>query len=485
MKLPGMTRRCTYCLEDCTVVKRQEWSEIDICQLDCGHQCVYAHEETTMVTGFGGKVSERLCAGCNSQFRYWGDSEYAQFCFDCRTELSIKTDADAKDVLRAIEAIPVSQWEAQMAQAVLLRGTRKPVWTKTNTKALVMEGPPPDPTKVAAAIRSQVRYGLTTEDDLSAVTASTAYVLAKNGLFEVRHTETVDIIVPHSEKPILGLVKEMRPGVKWNIPRMPYEFLRQTVALFRETCKRKGGSNEAFVRVWWNTTTKEYSIRVPIQNVTGGSVNHTDSFDHLPSGEWVVVADIHSHGSGMSAFFSGVDDADERKAPEGRLCGVIGKVTQSIPEWKWRLRTRDGFIDLRVSDCFDFKAAGIAPLPFTVTMDVVLESVADTANVRDGEVRLFCPVDPFVDATCPEEWHAHIGTHMHQGTGVTGGANHTNPHGWGLRNDQTQYVFIRDGNMLVEWEVTGSVRKQTGKKYNLVAPTAEERRLLLNGGHVH
>ena len=440
------------------------------------------------MSGFGGRVEERSCIGCSTQFRYWGKSDFSQFCHDCRLELGIRSDADAKQIIHVIDMVSVAEWEKQMEEAVKLRAAGKPVWKQplarpgeSHVSRLQPVGPPMDAAKVAAAVRSQVEYGLTTEDNLTALTAPTSFVLAKNGLFEIRHAETVDIILQHSDKPILGLVTELKPGVKWNIPRMPYVFLRQTVALFRETCKRKGGSNEAFVRVWWNVTKKEYSILVPDQHVSGGSVQHVDDFDQMPSGEWVAVADIHSHGSSMSAFFSGVDDGDERRAPEGRVCGVIGKVNQPLPEWKWRLRTREGFIDLNVTDCFDFREVNEqAPLPFTVKMSVVFDSMVDAANVKDGEVRLLCPVDPFHDATCPEEWHARIGTHAHGGRAggagyITGGAN---AHGWG-NQDRTQYVFIREGDQLVEWEVTGTVRKTTGKVFSLVPKALE------SGSHVH
>jgi PRTRC genetic system protein A len=436
--------------------------------------------------GFGGKNAERACVGCSVQFRYWGTTEFSQFCFDCRKELGIMTDADARQIMDIIELIPVTEWEKQQEESVKMRNERKPVWKQPlagvragqqGETRLERVGPPPNPANVAAAIRSQIQYGLTTEDNLATVTAPTAYVLAKNGLFEMRHVEQVDIILQLSDKPVLGLVKEMKAGVKWNIPRMPYEFLRQTVALFRETCKRKGGSNEAFVRVWWNLTTKQYSLMVPDQHVSGGGVHHTDTFDQMPSGEWVAVADIHSHGSGMSAFFSGVDDHDEKKAPEGRICGVIGKVNQPLPEWKWRLRTREGFIELKATDCFDFKTVMEGTkLPFTVTLDIVYDSMMDVTNVKNGEVRLFCPVDPFHDATCPEEWHAKIGTRVHGGVDVTVNHGAVNQHGWGHHAPRTQYVFIRDGNTLVEWEVQGNSRKTTGKTFSLapgMTPTGD------------
>lgn len=420
---------------------------------------------------FGGRADMRSCVGCGVRFQYWGKSDYAQFCYDCRSELGIKTDADAKQILEIIERVPVSEWEKQQAESIVLRTKRQPVWQQPapqgQTKALQRTGPPPDPMKVAAAIRSQVQYGLTTEDDLTTLRA-TAYVLAKNGLFEVRRAETVDIVVQQSDKPVIGLVKELQSGVTWNIPKMPYAFLQQTVALFRETCVRKGGSNEAFVRIWWNVTEKTYSIQVPQQHVSGGGVQHTDTFDQMPSGEWVAVADIHSHGSGMGAFFSGVDDHDERQAPEGRVCGVIGKVNQPLPEWKWRLRTREGFIDLSVTDCFNFAVVTGAALPFTVTLKNLFDSASESTNVKDGQVRLFCPVDPFHDATCPEEWHTCIGTRPHQGglhvshAGGGTASQHAYP------DNRVQYVFIRDGNTLVEWEVQGTTRKTTGKTFSLV-----------------
>ena len=414
------------------------------------------------------RAANRGCIGCNVPISRWGNSDFSQFCMQCRDELGIKSGADARQILDVIEHIPLAEWEKQLQAAEQCRVSRKPVWTRPMSAIGASERtvlhPAVDPAKVAAAVRSLVSYGLTSDDDFTRITVPTAYVFAKNGMFEVRRTEAVDIVLQHSDKPIVGIMTEMRPGVRWNIPKMPYEFLRQTVALFRETCTRKGGSNEAFVRVWWNLTTKTYSILVPGQSVSGGGVHHNDAFDQVPSGEWVVVADIHSHGSGISAFFSGVDDHDEKQAPEGRICGVIGKVTQPLPEWKWRLRTREGFVELKVTDCFDFTDSAVTHLPFTVQLSTVFDTMLDATNVKDGDVRLFCPVDPFQDATCPEEWHAKIATHSHQAP-VIGGAN---PHGWGQQS-RVQHVFIKEGTMLVEWEISdnGTTRKTTGKRYQL------------------
>ena len=425
-------------------------------------------------------ASERGCIGCNVPISRWGNSDFSQFCMQCRDELGIRSASDARQILDVIEHIPVAEWEQQLTAAERCRTKQMPVWTRPlssrqETKSLQLAAPPVDPVKVAAAVRSLVSYGLTSDDDLARITVPTAYVFAKNGIFEVRRTETVDIVLQHSDKPVLGLTTEMRPGLRWNIPKMPYEFLRQTVALFRETCTRKGGSNEAFVRIWWNLTTKEYSILVPGQNVSGGGVHHDDTFDQVPSGEWVAVADIHSHGSGMSAFFSGVDDHDEKQAPEGRICGVIGKVNQSLPEWKWRLRTREGFVELKVTDCFDFADSAVTHLPFTVQLSTVFDTMLEAGNVKDGDVRLFCPVDPFQDATCPEEWHAKIATHVHGAAQTIGMPHGVNVHGWGQQN-RVQYVFIKEGTMLVEWEISdnGTTRKTTGKRYQL-GPASESR----------
>lgn len=399
----------------------------------------------------GGK--EKTCAACDEPFRAWGSNAYQEFCYTCRASMQIHTDGDAEAALNLIDMAPPSERKAVVEE---LKKQRRSAWNAA-TGHTTHAKPAVDQEKVNAAIRLMTSYGLTTPLP-EALERPTSYVIAKNGLFEVRETDTARIAFQPKE--VVGLSEELKVGVTLKIPRVPYEFLKQTVAFFRETCKRRGGSSEALVQIWWNRREEAHHIHVPDQDVSGGSVRHFSNFDQEASGEWLHVADIHSHGSSMGAFWSGVDDADERKAPEGRMFGVIGKVNQGLPEWRWRMRTREGFIDLTVSDLFEMTAERV---PFEITLDVLLRAAAaKEGTTPEGRVVLSCPVDPFKDVSCPDEWHAKVkGYSSGGGTGMGFG---------GQMSWVTQYIYLKSAeNVLEEFEVTGNITRATGKRLVLRA----------------
>ena len=89
-----------------------------------------------------------------------------------------------------------------------------------------------------------------------------------------------------------------------------------------------------------------------------------------------------------------------------RIFGVIGKVAQSIPEWAFRMRTRDGFIPLNMVDVFEIPEK---EHKFTIPAKALFEAMGEKDGIKDGRVVLSCPVDPFADVPIPEEWVKRVG----------------------------------------------------------------------------
>lgn len=405
------------------------------------------------------------CAGCEKVYETYLSAEYAitHFCFDCRAAWDINTDKEAEALLAELDLMPVSQ----RASAKGKKGRK----VKVDVSA-----PKVDKEKIAEALRASIQYGLTTPLAADVLTQPTSYVIARNGLFEVRHTDILDIAFQPKE--VIGLTQELTAGIKLNLPKMPYEFLAQTVAFFRGACADRKGSVEAYVQVWYSYADKTYTMHVPLQDVSGGSVRHRGEFDQANTRDaegravYVHVCDIHSHGSSMGGFWSGTDDADEKKAPEGRIFGVIGKVNDAMPDWKWRVRTREGFIDITPDQVFEMPAD---PIPFSVSWDVVLAVMAGKDGRDDkGRIRLMCPVDPFKEATFPAEWLKQLDVprhHAHQHGGAAGyGFPFQGGNGAGSGTTSApfrSYIYIpdTDNTVLEEHEVmVNNEVKATGKK---------------------
>lgn len=470
-------RQCKFCGKVGEIIFTRRWMEKESCLLECGHNCVYDPGEV----GGGGRVGygnvghNRECPICGAKFVTYVDDAYGWFCLECRKEQSITSAAEAQALMPWIEQL---NEEERKVLKESKSSRRSPYSGSTPPLALVPKRSPVDAAKVAATVRAMVQYGVQVHE-MDQITQPTAYVLAKNGMFEVRRTDIASII--SQPKEIMGLEHELKVGVQLNIPKVPYTFLGQTVSFFREVEKKSGA--EALVQIWWNTQEKGHVIHCPEQTVSGGSVRHHSTFDQeqarTPEGDaiWLHVMDIHSHNT-MGAFWSSVDDGDEMKAPEGRMFGVIGKIKQPIPDWKWRIRTREGFMELGMGDLWDVDLT--VKVPFVVTWEAILGQLGKAGAVENGMLNLRCPVDPFKDVAFPEEWMARLsGRHHGGGGGGFGGVLGSN---YGGRPSLPCFIYIRaaDGRSMEECEVIDGRAKPTGKIVPLVGGEEEKEK-----GHVH
>lgn len=369
----------------------------------------------------GNYWNQQTCAGCGEPFAIVGGTALQQLiCEECMTDFGIETEEDVKEML---DMFGFNSHHNHQTTAE----TRK-----------LPEKPKVDPKIVAAGVRTQVDYKVM---PVSEYKKPINYVCAKNGLFEVRKSDLATIVVKPKE--VLGVVEELQEGVTLNLPKVPFLFLQQTVSFFRGVEERRNSSSEALVQVWWDRETKSHQMHVPEQTVSGGGVTHRSVFDIDNSGKYFHVMDIHSHGSGMSAFWSGTDNNDEKHVTTDRLFGVIGKVKEPMPMWKWRMRTRDGFIDLNVADIFEMPKE---TFDFTVKSEDIFRIIGtEGTGFKDGKVQLWCPVDPFGNVEVPKEWYEQVKGHQHQPWGHQS-------HGGITRFPKVikGYVFINGLEYLVE-----------------------------------
>ena len=391
----------------------------------------------------GKGYGEAKCELCTIKYMTALNPPMSAFCPHCRGQFDIRNEKDAEEMLEMIDVGLIEPGAGVRPN----RANGKEKKQLTQGKAAVKV----DPTAVAAGIRATTDYLVA---PVTTFEKPITYVTCKNGLFEVRHSDLATIFARPKE--VLGVLEEGTEGVQLNIPKLPFEFLVQTISFFRGVCDRQKGSSEALVQIWWDRQDKKHHLHIPKQRVSGGGVHHESTFDHGAEGRWLHVADIHSHGSGMSAFWSGTDNHDETRVTTERLFGVIGKVTQPIPEWKWRMRTRDGFIDLTVSDLFEMPKETYT---FTVKAEALFRSLKPE-TYKDGSVSLWCPVDPFTNVGVPAEWYAQV-------EGYSQG--HGRGHGWGgvYPERQLQIPQFVKGFLYInneEFEVDGTSMRATGHK---------------------
>ncbi len=448
---------CLHCNKVGEVVESLPLSNKRLVTLSCGHCCTFDlpktkdHQEwernpsdqskETAMTLFNRedhREAQKHCLTCGSPIWNSLQGAWGEVCWECKCEFGIHNAKDAEELKELITT-------GQLTISKQGKGDKKAAVGFRN-RATKRPDPKVDQTLVAAGVRAMTDYLVA---PVTTYEKPVSYVTAKNGLFEVRHSDLCTIITHPKE--VMGVSEEMKEGWHLNLPKLPFEMLLQTISFFRAVCKKMNGPSEALVQIWWDREATRHHLHIPEQQVSGGGVHHQSTFDQGGEGRWFHVADIHSHG-GMGAFWSGTDNADEARVTTERLFGVIGKVEQPFPEWAWRMRTRDGFINLNVVDLFEMPSAVHS---FTIDSKTLFQQLSGKDTFKDGMVSLWCPVDPFKSIEIPAEWLDQVKGYSHGGY-AGGGWMGTVRYPQGIKG----FIYIQGA----EYEVTDQVVRATGHK---------------------
>lgn len=138
---------------------------------------------------------------------------------------------------------------------------------------------------------------------------------------------------------------------KFKLPKIPLEILKMQVSFYREVMKRWNCA-EAYSTVMYDLEEKKYFLTIMKQKISKAQVKYDqEGFrKEFPSNRYIEVISAHSHNS-MSAYFSGVDDNDERG---DMVYMVMGKLNESSPSYCIRASVAGKECrKLKISEIFD------------------------------------------------------------------------------------------------------------------------------------
>lgn len=164
-------------------------------------------------------------------------------------------------------------------------------------------------------------------------------------IFQMRKTPVGNFM---AQADLLPEFPEIKPGFQMSLPKIPMHILMFIWDFFAKLSERY--ELEALVHILYDTRTKEYTVRVPKQQLTHVSVDCV--LDEEYPEHMIHVMDIHSHNT-MPAKFSPVDDVDERPT---RLYAVMGRLHKAFPDICVRASCAGHFISVNPTDVFDTKA---------------------------------------------------------------------------------------------------------------------------------
>jgi hypothetical protein len=158
------------------------------------------------------------------------------------------------------------------------------------------------------------------------------YVVAANGIFQVRRTQAYRAVTRVASIPGLLHASEV---LELDFPPLPGELLEQVLAFFREVWRVHRA--EAIVLLFYDAARRRFRVDAPAQAVSGWlragdrlRAAHGVSYASLaPPADSVVFGSIHSHGD-LHAFASHTDCRDELVRGDG-LHVVYGDLEAARP----------------------------------------------------------------------------------------------------------------------------------------------------------
>ena len=183
-------------------------------------------------------------------------------------------------------------------------------------------------------------------DDVNTAGKVISILPAKDGkVYEIRHTEMGTFTTPTAGD---NLLSNVQAGFARTLPLIPGTLLLQIIAFFRYFTLN-GTNSEALLNIYWDKSNSEYIIDAPEQIVSEASVNSRISDEYADEQRYIHYMDIHSHNT-MRAFFSAVDNADEKAT---RLYAVVGELNKSMPDIKVRISNGGKFLEIEPGEVFE------------------------------------------------------------------------------------------------------------------------------------
>ena len=182
-------------------------------------------------------------------------------------------------------------------------------------------------------------------DDAEASGKVISIVPARDGkVYEIRNTEMGKFITPING---CDLLSDVQAGFIPALPHIPMDLTMRIVSFFRYFT-RHGADREVLVNIYWDKHNREFIVNAPEQIVSKASV-HSHISDEYSDKRFIHFMDIHSHNS-MRAFFSGIDDNDEKAT---RLYTVIGRLDKYFPDIRTRISNGGKFYEINSAEVFE------------------------------------------------------------------------------------------------------------------------------------
>jgi hypothetical protein len=238
-------------------------------------------------------------------------------------------------------------------------------------------------------------------EDVNALEKDITWVLAGNGIFQVRKTK-YGVVCGKVEKVSIETLPDWKPpAYRWPLPLIPWAVFAPAVAFLRWV--KQTYDTEGLIRAYFNEDLMTdpnggWTIHVPNQRVSAVSVDVANTEPDPGLGDFAM--EMHSHPGGSSVF-SGTDDENEQRQ---RLFGCVAGLTEkpNPPNFHWRIGTgAEMWAEVDLDDIVEVGEA----IPFNITPIACLKNTL--------------VFDPFQSAVFPEAWKERVTAPSRSSGGAT------------------------------------------------------------------
>lgn len=168
------------------------------------------------------------------------------------------------------------------------------------------------------------------QPELPPMPAPLVYIVARNGVFLWARREGLEALVPVARCFIRDLFP-VQPFVRLcdGLPPVDASLLTRLLSYGSAACGEDGIPVETLFLLSKQPDAPAWQVRIPLQRQMPARVELVrEALDDTDYAR--VLLEIHTHPlSGMRAYFSSIDDEDERLG--FRLYGVLGHINRSFP----------------------------------------------------------------------------------------------------------------------------------------------------------
>ncbi|MDY0198395.1 MAG: hypothetical protein RBR68_11335 [Tenuifilaceae bacterium] len=141
---------------------------------------------------------------------------------------------------------------------------------------------------------------------------------------------------------------EGKETIKAVNPKIPFSYFWKIIDFFRYVRNEHDSNIESCAAIAYSFKEEKFMIYVPKHEASIASINYNFQDFYKQYKDWYIILMMHCH-PGSGANFSSQDDKDDNR---DRFEGVVGNISNVMPNYCFRFGTMGKFFNVDINDLF-------------------------------------------------------------------------------------------------------------------------------------